>query len=151
MAEINMNENRKWLFDALTNKGIQMGSYEEFDKNADTNKEWLYKTAKDRGVDVGDYDAFDKAMSNSQTPALTVPQPVQQQQRPKSPYVEGTGKDTKIFGVPYTEYQQMSPKEQSKQYSSAIQKRKNDEKDFFSNYIAGQLGELDGELQRWCQ
>lgn len=146
-----MNENRKWLYDALTNKGVQMGAYEEFDKNVDANKDWLYNTAKSKGVDIGDYDAFDKAMSNSQIPAVTVPHPGQQQLqqpqlRPKSPYVEGKGEDTMIFGVPYTDYQQMSPEEQSKQYSAAIEKRKNDEKDFFSNYISGQLGEIDSEL-----
>lgn len=148
-----MNENRKWLYDALTNKGVQMGAYEEFDKNVDANKDWLYNTAKSKGVDIGDYDAFDKAMSNSQIPAVTVPHPGQQQLqqpqlRPKSPYVEGKGEDTMIFGVPYTDYQQMSPEEQSKQYSAAIEKRKNDEKDFFSNYISGQLGELDSELNK---
>lgn len=151
MAEVNMNENRKWLYDVLTNKGVQMGAYEEFDKNVDANKDWLYNTAKSKGVDIGDYDAFDKAMSNSQIPAVTVPHPGQQQLqqpqlRPKSPYVEGKGEDTMIFGVPYTDYQQMSPEEQSKQYSAAIEKRKNDEKDFFSNYISGQLGEIDSEL-----
>lgn len=153
MAEINMNENRKWLYDALTNKGVQMGAYEEFDKNVDANKDWLYNTAKSKGVDIGDYDAFDKAMSNSQIPAVTVPHPGQQQLqqsqlRPKSPYVEGKGEDTMIFGVPYTDYLQMTPEEQSKQYSAAIEKRKNDEKDFFSNYISGQLGELDSELNK---
>lgn len=151
MAEINMNENRKWLYDALTNKGVQMGAYEEFDKNVDANKDWLYNTAKSKGVDIGDYDAFDKAMSNSQIPAVAVPHPGQQQlqqpqPRPKSPYVEGKGEDTMIFGVPYTDYLQMTPEEQSKQYSAAIEKRKNDEKDFFSNYISGQLGEIDSEL-----
>lgn len=153
MAEINMNENRKWLYDALTNKGVQMGAYEEFDKNVDANKDWLYNTAKSKGVDIGDYDAFDKAMSNGQIPAVTVPHPEQRQlqqlqPRPKSPYVEGKGEDTMIFGVPYSDYQQMSPEEQSKQYSAAIEKRKNDEKDFFSNYITGQLGELDSELNK---
>lgn len=148
MAEVNMNENRKWLYDVLTNKGVQMGAYEEFDKNVDANKDWLYNTAKSKGVDIGDYDAFDKAMSNSQI--LAVPHPEQQlqqlQPRPKSPYVEGKGEDTMIFGVPYADYQQMTPEEQSKQYSAAIEKRKNDEKDFFSNYISGQLGEIDSEL-----
>ena len=153
MAEINMNENRKWLYDALTNKGVQMGAYEEFDKNVDANKDWLYNTAKSKGVDIGDYDAFDKAMSNGQIPAVTVPHPEQRQlqqpqPRPKSPYVEGKGDDTMIFGVPYTDYQQMSPEEQSKQYSAAIEKRKNDEKNFFSNYITGQLGEIDSELNK---
>lgn len=151
MAEMNMNENRKWLYDALTNKGVQMGAYEEFDKNVDANKDWLYNTAKSKGVDIGDYDAFDKAMSNSQIPAVPHPEQQQLQQlqpRPKSPYVEGKGEDTMIFGVPYTDYQQMSPEEQSKQYSAAIEKRKNDEKNFFSNYITGQLDEIDSELNK---
>lgn len=151
MAEINMNENRKWLYDTLTNKGVQMGAYEDFDKNVDANKDWLYNTAKSKGVDIGDYDAFDKAMSNSQIPAVPQPELRQLQQpqpRPKSPYVEGKGEDTMIFGVPYADYQQMSPEEQSKQYSAAIEKRKNDEKDFFSNYITGHLGEIDSELNK---
>ena len=146
-----MNENRKWLYDTLTNKGVQMGAYEDFDKNVDANKDWLYNTAKSKGVDIGDYDAFDKAMSNSQIPAVPHPEQQQLQQlqpRPKSPYVEGKGEDTMIFGVPYTDYQQMSPEEQSKQYSAAIEKRKNDEKNFFSNYITGQLGEIDSELNK---
>lgn len=41
MGEININDNRKWLYDALTGKGVQMGSYEDFDKNVDEHKDWL--------------------------------------------------------------------------------------------------------------
>lgn len=151
MGEVNMNDNRKWLYDALASKGVQMGAYEEFDKNVDANKEWLYDTAKKSGVNIGDYDAFDKAMSNSLTPTVAVPHPEQQQSqqaqsRPQSPYVEGKGKDTLIFGVPYNDYQQMSPEEQSRHYSAAIEKKKTDERAKLSEALGGLKGAVGDEL-----
>lgn len=110
----------------------------------ENNRKILYEALNKKGFnDIGDYDTFNSKL-NTNSPSILHQE--QSQPRPKSPYVEGKGEDTMIFGVPYADYQQMTPEEQSKQYSAAIEKRKNDEKDFFSNYISGQLGEIDSEL-----
>lgn len=169
MAEVGVNDNRKWLYDALTSKGIQMGAYEEFEKNVDANKDWLYNTAQKKGIELGDYDSFNKAMSlpnvsselpqqpemqeyeSSQQPSQQPEQSVYSQSTPQrskspSPYVEGKGKNTTIFGVPYSDYQQMSPEEQSKAYSAAIEKKKTDERAKLSEPLRGLKGAVSEEL-----
>lgn len=169
MAEVGVNDNRKWLYDALTSKGVQMGAYEEFEKNVDANKDWLYNTAQKKGIELGDYDSFNKAMSlpsvssvlsqqleiqesdstnqPSQQPEQTVhSQSAPQRSKSPSPYVEGKGKDTTIFGVPYNDYQQMSSEEQSKAYGAAIEKKKTDERAKLSESLGGLKGAVSEEL-----
>lgn len=169
MAEVGVNDNRKWLYDALTSKGVQMGAYEEFEKNVDANKDWLYNTAQKKGIELGDYDSFNKAMSlpnvsselpqqpemqeyeSSQQPSQQPEQSVYSQSTPQrskspSPYVDGKGKNTTIFGVPYSDYQQMSPEEQSKAYSAAIEKKKTDERAKLSEPLRGLKGAVSEEL-----
>ena len=135
------------LYSALKKQGFNdIGDENIFrSKMADeNNRKILYEALNKKGFnDIGDYDTFNSKL-NTNSPSMLHQE--QSQSRPKSPYVEGKGEDTMIFGVPYADYQQMTPEEQSKQYSAAIEKRKNDEKDFFSNYISGQLGEIDSEL-----
>ena len=120
------------LYSALKKQGFNdIGDENIFrSKMADeNNRKILYEALNKKGFnDIGDYDTFNSKL-NTNSPSMLHQE--QSQSRPKSPYVEGKGEDTMIFGVPYTDYQQMSPEEQSKQYSAAIEKRKNDEKDFF--------------------
>ena len=58
------NNNRKWLYDSLTGRGVNLGTYEQFDTaiNDDKNLKWTYDTARSNGFDVGDYDSFVGAM-----------------------------------------------------------------------------------------
>jgi hypothetical protein len=135
------------LYNALKKQGFNdIGNENIFRSKManENNRKILYEALNKKGFnDIGDYDTFNSKL-NTNSPSILHQE--QSQPRPKSPYVEGKGEDTMIFGVPYADYQQMTPEEQSKQYSAAIEKRKNDEKDFFSNYISGQLGEIDSEL-----
>ena len=62
MGEI---DNKKWIYKALVGKGVNMGSYQDFETNLDANKEWVYNTAKEQGLDMGDYDSFNEAVSTS--------------------------------------------------------------------------------------
>ncbi|MFV0587066.1 LPD38 domain-containing protein [Bacteroides reticulotermitis] len=62
MGEI---DNKKWIYEALVGKGVNMGSYQDFETNLDANKEWVYNTAKEQGLDMGDYDSFNEAVSTS--------------------------------------------------------------------------------------
>lgn len=137
------------LYNALKKQGFNdIGNENIFRSKManENNRKILYEALNKKGFnDIGDYDTFNSKL-NTNSPSILHQE--QSQPRPKSPYVEGKGEDTMIFGVPYADYQQMTPEEQSKQYSAAIEKRKNDEKDFFSNYISGQLGEIDSELNK---
>lgn len=137
------------LYNALKKRGFNdIGNENIFRSKManENNRKILYEALNKKGFnDIGDYDTFNSKL-NTNSPSILHQE--QSQPRPKSPYVEGKGEDTMIFGVPYADYQQMTPEEQSKQYSAAIEKRKNDEKDFFSNYISGQLGEIDSELNK---
>ena len=69
----NPNDNRKWLYDKLTAKGVKMGTYEQFDKAIDdeNNLKWVYDKANSQGLKVGDYDQFSGAMKRvaAETPA----------------------------------------------------------------------------------
>lgn len=137
------------LYNALKKQGFNdIGNENIFRSKManENNRKILYEALNKKGFnDIGDYDTFNSKL-NTNSPSILHQE--QSQPRPKSPYVEGKGEDTMIFGVPYADYQQMTPEEQSKQYNAAIEKRKNDEKDFFSNYISGQLGEIDSELNK---
>lgn len=138
MAEI---DNRKWLYDTLTKKGVDMGSYEDFDKNVDSNKEWVYSTAKNKGIDIGDFDTFDKAIGKV---VNSIPQDVAS--KTPSPYVSGKGKSVKIFGVPYNEYMDMSPQDQSSAYQKAIDEKKKEENRLLSGTIDGQKKAISDEI-----
>ena len=54
------NETRKWLYDELTSKGYDLGSYDEYDKSFDDdeNVKWFFDTAVENGYDMGGYDEF---------------------------------------------------------------------------------------------
>ena len=49
------NKDRKFLYDALTNKGVNLGSYEEYNRNIDDpdKAKWLYDTLSGQGINLG--------------------------------------------------------------------------------------------------
>ena len=58
------NNTRKWLYDQLSAKGVNLGSYEQYDKayeNADIVK-WFYDTAVKSGLNMGTYEQFTNAV-----------------------------------------------------------------------------------------
>lgn len=58
------NTTRKWLYDSLTKKGYNLGSYDDYNSNADSDesRQWLYNSAKDAGLEVGTYEQFNDGM-----------------------------------------------------------------------------------------
>ena len=66
------NDNRKWLYDKLTEKGVNLGSYEQFDNafSDDKNAQWFYDKAKEKGLNLGTYEQYIGAMRPN-TPAKT--------------------------------------------------------------------------------
>jgi len=117
-----MDDNKKWIYDSLKGKGVDLGSYDDYTKalGSEDSRKWVYDTAKNSGVDLGTYDDYNKAIGVASNPA---PKTV----TPKSDYVTGSGKDTQIFGVPYETYKHLSPESQSYYYQQAINKKKDDE------------------------
>lgn len=70
------NKSREWLYNKFTAKGLNVGSYAQFDKaltdNEDSRK-WAYNKAREFGYNVGaDYDAFNAKINPTQQPT---PQP----------------------------------------------------------------------------
>ena len=54
------NKDRKFLYDALTNKGINLGSYDEYNRNIDDpdKAKWLYDTLSGQGINLGSYEEY---------------------------------------------------------------------------------------------
>lgn len=59
-----MDDNRKWIYDSLKGKGVDLGSYEDYDKalDSDDSRKWVYDSAKKSGIDMGSYDDFSNAI-----------------------------------------------------------------------------------------
>lgn len=75
------NKSREWLYNKFTAKGLNVGSYAQFDKaltdNEDSRK-WAYNKAREFGYNVGaDYDAFNAKINPTQQPT---PQPTNVEQ-----------------------------------------------------------------------
>lgn len=67
------SDNRKWLYDKLSEKGVNVGTYDQFDKalEDEANLKWVYDKAGEKGLNVGGYDVFTKAMRSA--PAASAP------------------------------------------------------------------------------
>lgn len=63
-----INENRKAIYNALAKKGVNMGTYEQFDRAmSDTgNRKAVYDAARKHGINVGDYNTYENAIYASQ-------------------------------------------------------------------------------------
>ena len=135
-----MDDNKKWLYDSLKGKGVDLGSYDDYTKalGSEDSRKWVYDTAKNSGVDLGTYDDYNKAIGVASN---TAPKTV----APKSDYVTGSGKDTQIFGVPYETYKHLSPESQSYYYQQAIGKKKNDENAQLEGQIQGLKKNINSE------
>ena len=131
-SKMSDENNRKQLYNALQKNGFSdMGDYDTFNSKLSSKSPGNNETSVSQQV-IDEFDTLNESLPQSTL----------------SPYVRGKGKDTQIFGVPYTEYQKMSPEEQSRYYSEAIAQKKQEEKNYFSNYISTQMGEIDTELNQ---
>ena len=70
-----INENRKAIYNALAKKGVNMGTYEQFDRAmSDTgNRKAVYDAARKHGINVGDYNTYENAIYASQQKLETKP------------------------------------------------------------------------------
>ena len=81
----NPNDNRKWLYDKLTEKGVNIGTYDQFDKAIDdeNNLKWVYDKANSKGLKVGDYNQFSGALKRAAAEApATAEKPVTETVQP---------------------------------------------------------------------
>lgn len=73
MAQNLYNDNLNWLYDTLTDKGVNLGTLEET-HNAiladDRHRRWLYEEGKRQGINMGTYEQYEEAMGISNPPAL---------------------------------------------------------------------------------
>ena len=98
-------ENRKWLYDKLTSKNINLGSFEQFNDNINDNqtREWVYNKATESGLNLGTYDDFNNNIINvkpaSQTTGATFPalsaSPVEEVKQDYTPKYAPRTKDVK--------------------------------------------------------
>lgn len=54
-----------WLYNTLTEKGINLGTIEETAEaisSDESNRRWLYETGKNSGINIGSYEEFEQAM-----------------------------------------------------------------------------------------
>ena len=127
------NDKKKALYDSLTKDGYDLGDYDSFSTkiNDEKNRKSLYNSLSKDNYDLGDYDSFNRKMQSTQSVQSTVQAPADQSnntpvptsvQAPASSYVEGTGKDTKVFGMPYEIFNNLKP--ESKQYYYEEEQRK---------------------------
>ena len=67
-----VNDNLKWVYNQLTQKGANMGTIEDFEKamGDEANRKWAYDYAGKQGINLGSMDDFTNAIA---------PVPVQQQ------------------------------------------------------------------------
>lgn len=59
------DKNKQWLYGKLSGGGVNVGSYEQFDKalSDEKNRKWAYDKATSMGLNVGDYDKFNSVFS----------------------------------------------------------------------------------------
>ncbi len=60
-------ETREWLYKSLSDKGYNLGTYEDFDRHADDEdtRKWLYDAGVKSGLELGSYNDFSKGMTSS--------------------------------------------------------------------------------------
>lgn len=73
-----MSEQKKWLYETLTNEGYNVGeSYEEFDSLVTNNKdsrEWVYEELQGLGYNLGERDEFENLVTRKPISAVQSPQ-----------------------------------------------------------------------------
>lgn len=156
------DKNLKGLYNTLKKEGYTPPEYDAFrnEMQDDKNLQGVYNTLKKEGYTPPEYNVFRQDIfGDTRQTSTAVAGSVAQQvigeydkanlpQSELSPYVRGKGENVEIFGVPFADYKNMPPEEQSRVYSEAIERKKQEEKNVFSNYVSSQLGEIDGELNQ---
>lgn len=66
-----MADNRKWLYDALTGRGANLGTYEQYEAalSEKSKLDWLYGAAQKTGINVGTREQLYAALATKEQPA----------------------------------------------------------------------------------
>lgn len=64
-----MEDNKKWLYDALSKKGYDLGNYKDYEVHSSEpeSQKWLYDSSVKAGLDVGSFDEFQSGMNFNNT------------------------------------------------------------------------------------
>lgn len=66
-----MGNNRRWLYDNLKRKGVNVGTFEQFEQHISSDaktQEWAYRTAQSKGLKLGTYQQYVSGIVNSGSP-----------------------------------------------------------------------------------
>lgn len=68
-----MEDNKKWLYDALSKKGYDLGNYKDYEVHSSEpeSQKWLYDSSVKAGLDVGSFDEFQSGMNFNKTNSET--------------------------------------------------------------------------------
>lgn len=64
-----MEDNKKWLYDALSKQGYDLGDYKDYEAHSSEpeSQKWLYDSSVKAGLDVGSFDEFQSGMNFNNT------------------------------------------------------------------------------------
>ncbi len=142
---------RKKVYDVLKSQTGYQDSYEDFDRLiGPTSLAQSSNTGQPVTGSVAQQviDEYDATTIGKEQPSVISNNVDDLPQSERSPYVRGKGKDVHVFGVPYEDYQRMSPDEQSAAYQRAIDTRKEEGLNQFSTYVSDRMGAIDEELNK---
>lgn len=107
MAQVNDNDDIKWLYGKLKAKGYNIGSEAEFKSSLANgeDRKWYYEKAKGMGLDMGSMDDFESMYAPKAAPAPKKETPSSAQQKPASAVSASPEqpKQQKPKGTPMTE------------------------------------------------
>lgn len=125
MAQVNDNDDIKWLYGKLKSKGYNIGSEAEF-KSSLANREdrkWYYEKAKGMGLNMGSMDDFESMYAPKAAPAPKKEPPSSGQRKPASAVSASPEqpKKQKPKGTPMTEQDKIRMSLQMGQMKQQVQ------------------------------
>lgn len=125
MAQVNDNDDIKWLYGKLKSKGYNIGSEAEFKSSLANgeDRKWYYEKAKGMGLDMGSMDDFESMYAPKAAPAPKKETPSSGQRKPASAVSASPEqpKKQKPKGTPMTEQDKIRMSLQMGQMKQQVQ------------------------------
>lgn len=125
MAQVNDNDDIKWLYGKLKAKGYNIGSEAEFKSSLANgeDRKWYYEKAKGMGLDMGSMDDFESMYAPKAAPAPKKETPSSGQRKPASAVSASPEqpKNQKPKGTPMTEQDKIRMSLQMGQMKQQVQ------------------------------
>lgn len=125
MAQVNDNDDIKWLYGKLKSKGYNIGSEAEFKSSLANgeDRKWYYEKAKGMGLNMGSMDDFESMYAPKAAPAPKKEPPSSGQQKPASAVSASPEqpKQQKPKGTPMTEQDKIRMSLQMGQMKQQVQ------------------------------